>query len=71
MAVREHYCDHHPDGAGWYPDATDSCPYHGTRHSGKAQLGYREGKKARAKADRQKGVIGVDRGPFISAKEGA
>lgn len=67
MTVREHFCDDHPDGRGWQPGGVAECPFHKS-HSGQKQLGYRDGRKARAKADKQAGVIGDDRGGYISGR---
>ena len=63
--MKEHFCDRHPDGSGWYPGPVQGCDYH-DNYSGAKQWGYREGRISRAKKDREAGVVGVDRGSHIS-----
>ena len=48
----------------WTEGTVNSCPYHGQRVVN--QTGVRWGKAARAKMDRETGVVGIDRGGHIS-----
>ncbi len=56
----QHFCDKAKGENKWAEGPVIACKLHG--HDGRKQLGYREGRKDRAKRDRQAGRIGVDRG---------
>lgn len=63
--MTEHLCTDRPGyqkGADdpWVEGRLEECPHHGPRVS--KQLGYREGRKDRAKKDKAAGVVGIDRG---------
>lgn len=60
----EHLCDKHPEEPGWRPGKVDQCPYHGQRVVN--QTGVRWGRNARRKMDHETGVVGKDRGGYIS-----
>ena len=63
--MKSHICTNHPDTPGeWVEGTVSSCPYHG--HSGRRQKPVRWGRIARAKMDRQAGVVGQDRGGYIN-----
>jgi hypothetical protein len=63
--VKQHHCPDNPDAVdGWVEGPVVSCPLHG--HSGAKQLGYLVGRGDRRKADREVGVVGVDRGTHIT-----
>lgn len=70
MAVKEHFCDDHPDGAGWYPGPTDACEHHRRQREGRSQTPVRWGKNIRRKADQERGIVGIDRGTHVSGIEG-
>ena len=63
-----HLCRERPgfkDGDDpWADGPVVSCPYHDQR--GRKQRGVRWGKSARRKLDREAGVVGKDRGGYIS-----
>ena len=56
----QHFCD-----SGWVDGPVSQCPKHRQNPNAKR---VRYGKVARAKMDRDTGVVGVDRGDFISGK---
>jgi len=58
----EHYCDKKKGKNKWVEGPVKSCPNHG--FTGKKQLGYREGRKDRAKRDKQAGTLGIERRPY-------
>lgn len=59
----EHLCDNHPDGKGWYPGDLTDCDYHTRIRPSSTKV--RQGRVARAKADKAQGAIGTDRGGYI------
>ena len=58
----EHYCDKKKGENKWAEGPVKTCPLHG--FNGKKQLGYREGRKDRAKRDQEAGVLGTERVPY-------
>ena len=62
----EHLCNDHPLEPGtWQEGPVSSCIFHNKR---RAIQGVKWGRKIRRQADLQAGVIGTDRGDFISGK---
>lgn len=62
----EHLCKNHPtDPFSWQEGKATHCPHHRTI---RREPGIRLGRKERRKLDRQAGVVGTDRGEFISGK---
>ena len=59
----QHYCD---DTETWEPGTVRSCPNHGRQYTGKKQQGYRVNLKEKRAGDREAGVVGTDRGGYIS-----
>lgn len=59
-----HLCPDHPDrdkdGEKWRDGGSTACPYH--NKDGRRQAPVKWGKKARAKIDREVGVVGTDYG---------
>jgi hypothetical protein len=57
-----HYCPENPEGEKWEDGPVNGCPHH--RKNRNAQS-IKWGRKARRNADREAGVVGIDRGDYI------
>lgn len=67
--MRQHFCPKNPDGEGWYEGTVAQCEHlHGSNKPKNMRRAFRDRKAARA-ADQRAGVMGVDRGGYISGTD--